>query len=88
VITDATGRILARRDRAEGPGFAIADVTIGRVEPTDAAPSGYWLHERGLVPALFWAWHNRHGRHWYARHARHARGRVTPAGPPVHEPSR
>lgn len=85
VITDASGRILARRDRGEGPGSAIADVAVGRVEPPGEPPAGYWLHERGPVPTLFWAWHNWHGRRWYARHAR---SRVRPTAPPVPAPSR
>ncbi|MEO8816183.1 MAG: carbon-nitrogen hydrolase family protein [Mycobacterium sp.] len=70
VIAAADGRVLARRDRSEGPGFALADVTIGRVAPLDAPPAGFWLHDRGPVAAVNWAYQNWHGRRWYARHGR------------------
>lgn len=71
VIVGADGRVLARRDRSEGPGFAIADVTIGRVAPLDQPPAGFWLHDRGPLPAASWTYQNWHGRRWYARHGRH-----------------
>lgn len=70
VITAADGAVLARRDRRQGPGFALADVTIGRTAPRDEPPPGFWLHKRGPVPAVCWAYQNRHGRRWYARHGR------------------
>ena len=68
VIADATGRVLARRDRREGPGIAIADVEIGRREPLDPVPDRFWLHPRGPMPAAMWNVQRAHGRRWYARH--------------------
>jgi predicted amidohydrolase len=79
VIAAADGRVLARRDRQEGPGFALADVTIGRVEPLDQPPAGFWLHQRGAVPAALWTYQNWHGRRWYARHGRHHAAALRPA---------
>ena len=70
VIVGGDGRVLARRDRSQGPGFALADVTIGRVAALDEPPAGFWLHKRGLLPAVSWAYQNWHGRRWYARHRR------------------
>ncbi|HTM84001.1 MAG TPA: carbon-nitrogen hydrolase family protein, partial [Mycobacterium sp.] len=68
VITAADGTVLARRDRDQGPGFAVAQITIGRVPPVEAPPAGFWLHRRGPVPAAAWAYQNPLGRRWYARH--------------------
>lgn len=70
VIADADGTVLARRDRLQGPGFAIADVTIGQVTPLDQPALGFWQHNRGPVPAASWTYQNWHGRRWYARHGR------------------
>jgi predicted amidohydrolase len=69
VICDATGRVLARRDRREGPGVVIADLQIGRTAPLDAIPDRFWMHRRGPIPAFMWAYQNAHGRRWYHRHA-------------------
>ena len=71
VIADAGGRVLARRDRREGPGFAIADVAIGRAAPTDPIPDTFWLHRRGIAGAITWNVQRLHGRRWYARHTAH-----------------
>jgi predicted amidohydrolase len=68
MITAADGQVLARRDREQGPGFAIADVSIGRVPPLDQPPAGYWLHKRGLFTAASWTYLNWYGRRWYPRH--------------------
>jgi predicted amidohydrolase len=70
VITAADGRVLDRRDRDQGPGFALADLEIGRTAPLDSPPTGFWLHSRGPAPAACWAYQNWHGRRWYARHGR------------------
>ncbi len=69
VIADATGEVLARRDRTEGPGFAIADVEPGRREPSANPPGRFWLHRRGAVAAFTWNLQRAHGRRWYRRHA-------------------
>jgi predicted amidohydrolase len=70
VIADADGRVLARRDRREGAGFAIADVRPGRVPPADPLPSDYWLHRRGAIATMLWHYQREHGKRWYAKHTR------------------
>jgi predicted amidohydrolase len=67
-IADADGRVLARRDRREGPGFAIADVTPGRTIPSQEIPDRFWLHRRGPIAAAMWSLQRAHGRRWYPRH--------------------
>lgn len=69
-ITDGRGRVLARRDREQGPGVAVADVVPGRAAGTEP-PQRFWLHRRGAVAAAAWAYQNPLGR----RHYRRARGR-------------
>jgi predicted amidohydrolase len=70
VVCDAHGRVLAARQREEGPGIAVAEVSPARVEPAAALPDRYWLHRRGALAALFWNLQRVHGRRWYRRHAR------------------
>lgn len=70
VICDAHGRVLARRERRDGPGVALADITPGRVAPGRPVPDRYWLHPRGPVATVFWHMQRAHGRRWYARHTR------------------
>ncbi|MDQ3934879.1 MAG: carbon-nitrogen hydrolase family protein [Actinomycetota bacterium] len=69
-ITDAHGRVLAFRDRREGPGVAIADLEPGRVPPSREIPDRFWLHRRDPIAAFIWAYQRAHGRRWYARHVR------------------
>jgi predicted amidohydrolase len=71
VIADADGRVLARRDRDEGEGFAIADVTPGRRRALDEVPGRFWLHSRGPAAATAWTVQRLHGRRWYERHVAH-----------------
>jgi predicted amidohydrolase len=71
VIADAEGRVLAGRDRAEGEGFAMAEVTPGRTAPRAEPPDRFWLHPRGLAGAAMWNLQRAHGRRWYPRHTAH-----------------
>jgi predicted amidohydrolase len=68
VIADADGRVLARRDRDAGAGFAIADVEPGRRPPLDAVPDRFWIHKRGPAASVAWNVQRLHGRRWYRRH--------------------
>jgi predicted amidohydrolase len=79
VITDAAGMVLARRDRSEGPGFAIAEITPGRSEPVAETPDRFWLHKRGAIGAFTWNFQRAHGRRWYRRHT---------SGRPAAEPAK
>jgi predicted amidohydrolase len=67
-ITDGRGRVLARRDRREGPGFVVADVDLGRVPPSAQIPDRFWLHRRDPIAAYGWSHQKLIGRPWYRRH--------------------
>jgi hypothetical protein len=67
LVCDASGRVLDRRDRREGAGFAIADVEAGRSTPLDPVPDSYWLHPRGALSAVGWTVQRVHGQRWYRR---------------------
>jgi predicted amidohydrolase len=66
-IADADGRVLARRERSEGPGFVIADVQARRSTPREQVPERFWLHRRGALPAVVWNTQCVLGRRWYAK---------------------
>jgi predicted amidohydrolase len=68
-ITDAHGRVLARRDASDGEGIVVADVEPHRVTAHDPLPSRFWLHRRGVPSAFVWHYQRLHGRRWYRRHA-------------------
>ncbi|MGB7587986.1 MAG: carbon-nitrogen hydrolase family protein [Solirubrobacterales bacterium] len=70
LIAAADGRVLTLRRAEEGSGVAIADIEVGRVPPTGSIPNRYWLHRRGLLPAIVWNTQRLHGRRWYRRHVR------------------
>ena len=76
LIAAPDGRVLALRGGLEGSGVVVADLEIGRVAPTAPVPGRYWLHRRGLLPAIAWNTQRWHGRRWYRRH-------VVGAPPPV-----
>lgn len=65
-ITAADGRVLAFRGRDQGPGVVVADVVAGR-GPGISPPERFWLHRRGAVAALAWAYQNPLGRRHYRR---------------------
>lgn len=65
-ICDARGRVLAYRDRDQGAGVVVADVTPGRTTPTFASDR-FWLQRRGAVATAAWHVHNAVGRRVYAR---------------------
>lgn len=66
-ICSADGTVLARRGPEEGEGVVMADVEPVRRPPVADAPDGFWLHRRGALPALAWAYQRAHGRRWYRR---------------------
>jgi predicted amidohydrolase len=70
LIADPQGNVVARRDRREGSGYVIADVSARRVPPEEPVPGRYWMHGRGAIPALVWNTERLHGRRWYRRHVR------------------
>jgi predicted amidohydrolase len=73
-VCDAEGRVLAFRDRQDGEGFVVADVTAAR-RPARPLPDRFWLQERGAMATFVWHYQRLHGRRAYAR-----RPTGTPAG--------
>ncbi len=72
-VVDATGRVIARRDRDDGEGIVSADIPLRSVEVQDSVPDRFWLRPRGILPAIAWHYHGWLGRLWYRRHVRGAR---------------
>jgi predicted amidohydrolase len=70
LVASADGTILALRRGEEGSGVALAEVEPRRVPPAESVPRRYWLHRRGLVPAVAWNTQRLHGRRWYRHHVR------------------
>lgn len=71
LIADAAGRILALRRAEEGSGVVLAEIELGGSgQPSEPVPSRYWIHRRGLLPAIAWNTQRLHGRRWYRRHVR------------------
>jgi deaminated glutathione amidase len=68
MVTDAGGVVLAERRREEGEGIVVAEVTPGARPPAQELPSRFWLHKRGILPAVVWNYQRVHGRRWYRRH--------------------
>ncbi|AYE96097.1 carbon-nitrogen hydrolase family protein [Mycobacterium paragordonae] len=66
MIVAADGTVLAAAD--DGEGVVVADVSVGRSAPSLAAPEGFWLHQRGALPAAAWHYQRVHGRRYYRRH--------------------
>lgn len=67
-ISDERGNLLAIRQREEGPGFALAELTPKRVpDPYPYPEQSFWLQERGALAALLWGYQNIHGRWVYGR---------------------
>lgn len=78
-VLDASGHVIARRDRDEGAGVVVADVTIGRTETYEAVPGRFWVVPLGLVGETLWRYQRAHGRRWYRRHVRGPRDLPAPA---------
>ena len=66
MIVAADGTVLAAAD--DGEGVVVADVSVGRSAPSSAVPEGFWLHQRGALPAAAWHYQRVHGRRYYRRH--------------------
>jgi predicted amidohydrolase len=67
-VVDADGRVLVRRDRREGEGVAIAELSPGRRPPLEEPPDRFWLHRRDPMSAFAWEYQRLHGQRWYRRH--------------------
>jgi predicted amidohydrolase len=70
-IADGCGHTLARRGYAEGEGVVIADIEIGRVEPSEAIPAdASWTPEVPATSQDRWAASSAAGRSVYVRTTR------------------
>lgn len=67
-VVDAGGTVLAWCEREAGEGIAVAEIEPRRRPPSAEPPDSFWLHRRGLLPALAWNAERLHGRRWYRRH--------------------
>ncbi|MBL0923999.1 MAG: carbon-nitrogen hydrolase family protein [Sphingomonadaceae bacterium] len=65
-ITDASGRILARRGADEGAGFIATEIEPGRA-PFALPPNRFWIDRLPFLFRMFWAHQNAVGRKAYAR---------------------
>ncbi|MEA2346526.1 MAG: deaminated glutathione amidase [Thermoleophilaceae bacterium] len=72
VICDGHGRVLAKRDRLEGPGVVTAEIEPGAVAPSATPPDRFWLHRRDWPAVVTWHLQRLHGPGWYAKHVRQA----------------
>lgn len=70
LIAAADGEVFALRRGEEGSGVAVAEIDVGSAPPAGPIPNRYWLHRRGLLPAIAWSTERLHGRRWYRRHVR------------------
>ena len=52
-ITDAQGKILARREPHEGPGIIMAEIELGAAKPVQA-PDRFWIDDLPFIFKLFW----------------------------------
>lgn len=72
MVVDAEGTVLARLGPDDYDAIACAEVEIGRAEPIQPVPTGFWTQPMaGLVKAI-WSYQKVHGRAEYA--ARYALG--------------
>ncbi|GII25259.1 carbon-nitrogen hydrolase family protein [Planosporangium mesophilum] len=75
LITDADGTVLAERSWRDGEGIVLADLTLGRKQPSLEPPAGFWLHPRGPMATLAWNYQRWHGRRWYRSNVYNAQDR-------------
>jgi predicted amidohydrolase len=71
-IADASGRTLARRGYAEGEGLVIAEIEIGRVQPSESIPDDVtaWTPEVAAQAQTGWATSGAAGRAVYVKTTR------------------
>lgn len=70
-IVDARGHILAHRDKSEGEGVILAEVTIGRINTIDPIPNRFWLRNRTFLAAFSWHHTGFIGRRWYKKNVKY-----------------
>ncbi len=70
-VVDASGRVLARLQREDGEGLAIAEIEVGRpATPAEEPPEGFWIARLPALIRLVWHYQNVHGSLYYRLHRR------------------
>lgn len=69
-IVDAQGHVLAQRQAQEGPGFVIADITIGAQAPRLPLEPGYWIPRLPAFLHAYWHQQNACGKAYYRQRGR------------------
>jgi hypothetical protein len=77
-IVDASGEIRARRTAAEGAGFIIADIAVGKQPPAVDIPDAFWLENLPPLIRTMWTTQNAVGRSIYAQAKKE--GKIRPFG--------
>jgi predicted amidohydrolase len=67
-VVDALGNVLARLERRDGEGIAVAEVEPGSIAPGEEPPSGFWICDLPWLLKAVWQYQNLHGRLYYRRH--------------------
>jgi len=66
-IVDASGKILAMREREKGEGIVVARVELGEPSPSMECPDRFWIPDMPMMLRIIWHAQNWHGRHYYQR---------------------
>jgi predicted amidohydrolase len=66
-VVDATGRTIAGRDAAEGPGVVVGDIEVGDVARPAPATNRFWIPALTLTHLGNWYHQNACGRSYYRR---------------------
>jgi hypothetical protein len=77
-ICAADGTVLAARGHDEGPGFVIADIEPGAVEPLDELPDRFWIQPIGAI------WTGS----WHLQRCSAGVGTLGTGGPPLRDAAR
>jgi N-carbamoylputrescine amidase len=66
-IVDGSGNILARLAHEDGEGVITADITPGRVAPSEKIPDRFWIPDLPWMFRFVWTYQNFHGRRYYRK---------------------
>jgi predicted amidohydrolase len=69
-IVDARGDVLARATADEGERVVVADLAMGRTEPSAAVGDSFWTEPLPTGMGVFWTMLNAHGERHYRRKQR------------------
>jgi len=64
-IVDNSGNILSRMSREQGEGVIFAKLTLGRRQPSEPIPKGFWIPKLHPIFKILWHYQNFHGRQYY-----------------------